>query len=189
MQAECSADRFGFAPVEGHAVVAAFAGGSMTSDGGALLLGATDRQIRLVERFAGCFTDHRTADLVEHTVASLVGQRVFGLALGYEDLVDSRPGAGPPHTDRRSPRQNRPVKPSDGGRGSSLTLHRLQLTDQVAQPVVLPGQLIALFDQSPLLGRLGIALHPGGQHQGAPRGNVLGKGVLCRHDPDYRPQP
>ena len=88
MQAECSADRFGFAPVEGHAVVAAFAGGSMTSDGGALLLGATDRQIRLVERFAGCFTDHRTADLVEHTVASLVGQRVFGLALGYEDLVD-----------------------------------------------------------------------------------------------------
>ena len=42
----------------------------------------------MIERFAGCFTDHRAADLVEHEVASLVGQRVFGIALGYEDLID-----------------------------------------------------------------------------------------------------
>src|SRR5207302_2324020 len=49
---------------------------------------ATDGQIRLIERFADCFTDHRLADLVEHTVSGLVGQRVFGLALGYEDLID-----------------------------------------------------------------------------------------------------
>jgi Transposase DDE domain group 1 len=88
MQTECSADLFGFVPVEGRAVVAAFDGGKMTSDAGALLLGATDRVIRLVERFAGCFTDHRAAELVEHTVPSLVGQRVFGIALGYEDLID-----------------------------------------------------------------------------------------------------
>ena len=53
-----------------------------------MLLGATDRQIGLIERFAGCFTDYRAADLVEHTVSSLVGQRVFGIALGYEDLID-----------------------------------------------------------------------------------------------------
>ena len=53
-----------------------------------MLLGATDRTIGLVARFAGCFTDHRVADLVEHTVASMVGQRVFGIALGYEDLID-----------------------------------------------------------------------------------------------------
>src|SRR6202011_2257737 len=60
----------------------------MTSDAGAMLLGATDRAIGLIERFAGCFTDHRSPDLIEHRVASLVGQRGFGIALGYEDLVD-----------------------------------------------------------------------------------------------------
>jgi Transposase DDE domain group 1 len=60
----------------------------MTSDAGALLLGAADRAIGLVDRFASCFTDYRAADLVEHTVASLVGQRVYGIALGYEDLID-----------------------------------------------------------------------------------------------------
>jgi Transposase DDE domain group 1 len=88
MQTECSADLFGFAPVEGRKVVAAFDGGQMTSDAGAMLLGASDKQISLIERFAGCFTDYRDADLVEHTVPSLVGQRVFGIALGYEDLID-----------------------------------------------------------------------------------------------------
>jgi Transposase DDE domain group 1 len=88
MQAECNPDLFGFAPVEGRKVVSGFDGGAMTSEAGALLLGATDKQIGMVERFAGCFTDHRAADLVEHRVPTLVGQRVFGLALGYEDLID-----------------------------------------------------------------------------------------------------
>ena len=88
MPTECSADLFGFARVEGRAVVAAFDGGKITSDAGALLLGATDRAIRLVDRFAGCFADSRTPELVEHEVPTLVGQRVFGIALGYEDLVD-----------------------------------------------------------------------------------------------------
>jgi hypothetical protein len=82
MQTECSADLFGFTPVEGRKVVAAFDGGAMTSEAGAVLLGATDQQIRMIERFAGCFRDHRVPDLVEHSVARLVGQRVFGLALG-----------------------------------------------------------------------------------------------------------
>jgi hypothetical protein len=88
MQTECSADLFGFAPVAGRAVVAGFDGGKMTSDAGALLLGATDRAIGLIERFAACFTDGRGAELTEHEVSTVVGQRVFGIALGYEDLVD-----------------------------------------------------------------------------------------------------
>src|SRR4029453_740977 len=88
MQTECSVDLFGFAPVAGGAGVAGFDGGKMPSDGGAMLLGATDRTIGLVERFAGCFTDHRVAELVEHTVAGLVRQRVIGIALGYEDVID-----------------------------------------------------------------------------------------------------
>jgi hypothetical protein len=69
-------------------VEAAFDGGLVTSDAGALLLGATDRAIDLVGRFAPCFCDRRRQDLIEHTVATLVRQRVFAIALGYEDLVD-----------------------------------------------------------------------------------------------------
>ena len=88
MQTECSADLFGFAPVEGRAVVAGFDGGAITSDAGSLLLGSTDRAIGLIGRFAACFADHRSAGHVEHQVATLVAQRVFGIALGYEDLID-----------------------------------------------------------------------------------------------------
>ncbi|MBI1774302.1 MAG: IS1380 family transposase [Proteobacteria bacterium] len=88
MQTECSADLFGFAPVAGRAVVVGFDGGTITSDGGALLLGASDRAIGLIERFAGCFSDARRQDLIEHEVATLVRQRVLGIALGYEDLND-----------------------------------------------------------------------------------------------------
>jgi hypothetical protein len=79
---------FGFEPVEGRRVEAAFDGGHVTSDAGALLLGRTDRAIDLVGRFAKCFRDGRLAPLVEHEVATLVRQRVFALALGYEDLND-----------------------------------------------------------------------------------------------------
>src|SRR5215472_9631967 len=88
MQTECNADLFGFVSVEGRQVVAAFDGGRVTSEAGAMLLGATDRRMGLVDRFADCFTDYRAADLIEHPVAGLVRQRVFGLALGYEDLID-----------------------------------------------------------------------------------------------------
>ena len=88
MPTDCSADRMEFAPVAGRAVVAAFDGGTITSDAGALLLGAADRAIGLVRRFAACFADHRSPDQVEHGLATLIGQRVFALALGYEDLLD-----------------------------------------------------------------------------------------------------
>jgi hypothetical protein len=88
MPTECNPALFDFAPVAGRQVVAGFDGGAITSDAGALLLGATDRVIGLTERFAACFTDHRRADLVEHSVRTLLTQRVVGIALGYEDLTD-----------------------------------------------------------------------------------------------------
>jgi len=88
MPTECTAASFEFAPVEGRRVVAAFDGGVITSDAGALLLGSTDRAIGLMDRFAGCFHDARNHNLIEHEVVTLVGQRVFGIALGYEDLND-----------------------------------------------------------------------------------------------------
>ncbi|MGA8759633.1 MAG: transposase, partial [Stellaceae bacterium] len=88
MPTECSAELFEFARVEGRSVVAGFDGGKITSDAGALLLGETDRAIGLIDCFARCFTDSRSPELVEHKVATLVGQRIFGIALGYEDLLD-----------------------------------------------------------------------------------------------------
>jgi len=88
MLTECNPEPMLFARLDRRDVVADFGGGAITSDAGALLLGATDRAIRLVERFAGCFTDGRSAERVVHDIPTLVGQRVFGIALGYEDLVD-----------------------------------------------------------------------------------------------------
>ncbi len=76
MPTQCRPESMAFARVEGRRVVADFAGGALTSDAGGLLLGATDRAIRLVERLAGCFRDARRAEFVEHSVATLVGQRV-----------------------------------------------------------------------------------------------------------------
>jgi hypothetical protein len=88
MRTECSADLFGFAAVEGREVVGGFDGGAITSDAGGLLLGAADRAIKLTERFAACFHDTRRQHLIEHEVVTLLTQRVFGIALGYEDLND-----------------------------------------------------------------------------------------------------
>src|SRR5262245_23264766 len=88
MQTECISEQFDFAPVEKRAVVAGFDGGTITSDAGALLLGLTDRAIGLAGRFARCFVDARRAELIEHEVKTLVGQRIFAIALGYEDLND-----------------------------------------------------------------------------------------------------
>src|ERR1700731_5490344 len=88
MPTDCTPALFEFPPVGGRDVVAAFDGGAITSDAGALLLGQTDRAIRLTERFAACFADTRAAELVEHQVETMVMQRVVGIALGYEDLND-----------------------------------------------------------------------------------------------------
>src|SRR4029077_18107799 len=88
MTTECNPELFGFAPVEGREVVAAFDAGAITSDAGALLLGATDRAIGMMGRCVSCFHDVRCPEFIEHQVVTLVGQRVFGIALGYEDLND-----------------------------------------------------------------------------------------------------
>ena len=89
MPTECNPTLFEFAPVENRRVVAGFDGGAITSNAGALLLGAADRAIGLVGRFGACFSDARAPGEVEHELATLVGQRVFvGIALGHEDLID-----------------------------------------------------------------------------------------------------
>jgi hypothetical protein len=88
MLTDCTPERFAFEAVEGRSVVAGFDGGTITSNAGALLLGQLDHGLSLMRRFAGCFSDRRDPRYVEHQVETLLGQRVFGLALGYEDLLD-----------------------------------------------------------------------------------------------------
>jgi Transposase DDE domain group 1 len=100
MPTQCSRDLFGYEVVEGRQVVAAFDGGEVTSDAGALLLGATDRAIGLVTRFAACFADGRARSQIEHSVAAMVAQRVrpppswAALTRSGSRKPNSRPGAG-----------------------------------------------------------------------------------------------
>jgi hypothetical protein len=85
---QCSQSEFEFKGHFSRRVGAAFDGGTMTSDGGALLLRETDRCLNLLPRLAECFLDRRNPVLVTHSVAEMVAQRVYALALGYEDLND-----------------------------------------------------------------------------------------------------
>lgn len=85
---ECNQSGFGFADCGSRQIVARFDGGTISSDGGALLLRQTDKHLNLLPRFADCFLDGRNAAQVERTVAEMVSQRVYGLALGYEDVND-----------------------------------------------------------------------------------------------------
>ncbi|MGH1480513.1 MAG: IS1380 family transposase [Geminicoccales bacterium] len=88
MSTECSPESYDFGRVEGRRLVADFGGGTLTSNGGALLLRQVAKVTGLLTRLAGCFTDHRAEDRVEYGVPTLLGQRLFGLALGSEDLND-----------------------------------------------------------------------------------------------------
>ena len=88
MQTQCNVAYLDFPMLGRREVLADFDGGDLTSDGGALLLRKVEELSGIIRQLAACFTDHRNPDLIEHTVTDLVAQRVYGLALGYEDLDD-----------------------------------------------------------------------------------------------------
>ncbi|MEL6964587.1 MAG: transposase, partial [Pseudomonadota bacterium] len=88
MRTDCRTDALEFEGVGHRRVMADFAGGAMTSDAGALLLRHVDRSINMIDRVAKCFVDHRSPESVVHSLRTLIGQRVFGIALGYEDVSD-----------------------------------------------------------------------------------------------------
>lgn len=88
MTTECNQDFFSFHPLNLREIRGKFDGGAISSDGGSLLLREVEKRTGIIAQFADCFGDYRKPELVEHTVAELVGQRVYGLALGYEDLND-----------------------------------------------------------------------------------------------------
>ncbi len=88
MATHCTARQLEFEGLARRRVVAKFDGGRMTSDGGALLLREADSLFNVTERVAGAFVDYRDPGRIEHDVTTLVAQRIFALALGYEDLND-----------------------------------------------------------------------------------------------------
>jgi hypothetical protein len=85
---ECIPFAFAFQPLGNRDVCAAFDGGRITSDAGALLLREVDSHFGFLSQFAACFTDYRDAEVIEHPLVDLLRQRVFGICLGYEDLND-----------------------------------------------------------------------------------------------------
>jgi len=121
-------------------VVARFDGGTITSDGGGVLLGEVERRTGIVRQFAACFTDHRDPELVEHQVQELVAQRVYGLALGYEDLNDHDELRVDPLfatlVGKKDPTGAQRVRARDVGKAlaGKSTLNRLELTTQDAGP-------------------------------------------------------
>jgi hypothetical protein len=88
METQCNEQLFTFQAQNRRDVVATFDGGTISTDGGALLLREAERLTGIIAGFAACFTDHRDQDLIEHAVEQLAAQRIYALALGYEDLND-----------------------------------------------------------------------------------------------------
>lgn len=131
---ECSQKTFKFQSLQHRKIVGRFDGGSLTSDAGALLLREVELRTGIVKQFAACFKDFRDPDLIEHSLPTLVAQRVFGLALGYEDLNDHDELRADPllavavsHTDPLGTTRH---KLRDRGKplAGKSTLNRLELT-------------------------------------------------------------
>lgn len=134
MGTECTATQMEFQGVGRRKVVASFDGGHLSSDGGALLLREADERFGVTRRLAACFTDHRDPDLIEHSVLELLRQRIYGLALGYEDLNDHDDLLRDPllalALGKQDPEGHQRRRKSDAGKAlaSSSTLNRLELT-------------------------------------------------------------
>ena len=140
MTTQCTPEQMEFQALGGRKVQGAFDGGHISSDGGALLLREADVRLGITERLAACFTDCRHPDYVEHSVLALLRQRVFGLALGYEDLNDHDELAWDPllavAVGKSDPAGLDRRREQDRGRplASHCTLNRLELTPEKLNP-------------------------------------------------------
>ena len=88
MTTECKETSFEFQALGSRKVIAEFNGGSISSDAGLLLLRETETRFGIIKGFARCFRDHRKQEQISHSVEELLLQRIFAIALGYEDLND-----------------------------------------------------------------------------------------------------
>jgi hypothetical protein len=152
METECSRRSFEFQPLGSRQVTARFDGGTISSDAGAVLLREVEARSGLLASLAKCFIDHRNPEKIEHTVEELLKQRIFALALGYEDLNDhdhlrSDPllallvgKQDPTGQDRQDPRDR--GKPLAG----KSTLNRLELTPAGANETSRYKKIVARQD-------------------------------------------
>ena len=106
---ECIQSDFRFKACGKREIVAKFDGGTISSDEGAFLLRRTDERLNLLPRLAECFLDGRNQEQVEHSIAEMLSQRIYGLALGYEDINDHEQlRQDPVFGTRTTPHSNRP---------------------------------------------------------------------------------
>ena len=134
MTTECNQASFEFHGLNQRKVIAKFDGGNITSDAGILLLREVEKRTGIIAGFAECFTDHRDPEAIEHTVRELLGQRIYGLDLGYEDLNDHDQMRLDPMlavaVEKADPLGENRHKASDRGKAlaGKSTLNRLELT-------------------------------------------------------------
>ena len=134
MRTECKQATFGFHRLYQRKVKARFDGGKITSDAGVLLLREVEKRTGLIGGLSECFADYRDPRLIQHTVKELVGQRVYGLCLGYEDLNDHDQLRSDPvlavAVDKADPLGEDRRQASDRGKAlaGKCTLNRLELT-------------------------------------------------------------
>jgi hypothetical protein len=134
MDTQCNPTQLEFHALGRREVVGKFDGGNITSDAGGLLLRETEKRTGIIAGFAKCFEDLRKPEMIEHTVAELVGQRIYGLALGYEDLNDHDDLRRDPLfavlVGKEDPEGEKRVRSQDRGKAAAgkSTLNRLELT-------------------------------------------------------------
>ncbi len=134
MQTQCNQESFEFHPLNQREVVGDFDGGEITTDAGGLLLREVEKRTAIIQRFAACFRDHRDPERIEHTVKELVAQRVYALALGYEDLNDHDELRRDPLlavlAEKADPTGESRLRERDRGKAlaGKSTLNRLELT-------------------------------------------------------------
>jgi hypothetical protein len=134
---QCNQESFEFHPLTTREVRGQFDGGTITTDAGGLLLREVEKRTGIIAQFAGCFTDHRDPERIEHTVKELVAQRVYALALGYEDLNDHDQLRQDPLlavlAEKDDPTGESRVRERDQGKAlaGKSTLNRLELTGEV----------------------------------------------------------
>ena len=137
MLTQCNQESFEFHPLGRRQVRGRFDGGAITSDAGGLLLREVEKRTGIIAQFAACFTDHRDPERIEHTVKELVAQRVYALALGYEDLNDHDQLRSDPLlavlTEKADPTGESRARERDQGKAlaGKSTLNRLELTGEV----------------------------------------------------------
>jgi hypothetical protein len=166
MRTECITEQLEFQPLGSRAVIGRFDGGKISSDAGGVLLREVESRFHIVKRLAkSCFRDYRNENRIEHNVESLLKQRVFGVALGYEDLNDHdrlrHDAVMGVLSEKHEPCGTDRVRKKDQGKpiAGKSTLNRLELTPEdanaksrykkiVADGAAIDELMVAIFIES-----------------------------------------